>query len=383
MLRAEIIEDPAVLDSERAAWDALAVEAARPLTSPAWMLAWWRHLAPAGAQLRVVLARDGDELVGVAPYWARHGPFGFVEYQLLAAGNGQRLAPLAAAGRSGEVAAATATALSEADPRPATVRVDATDVDSPWPEALRSGWPGGLRPWVRCDRVLSAPVLEIDGRGFDDWLQSKSKNFRQQMRGGRRKLEKAGAYARLSGRDDLERDLFTLARLHHARWSARGGSSVMEPAVERLLLDAGRELVASRRFRLWVIEVEGRPISAHLFVAAGGEVAYWNGGFDPAFAQYKPALQTLLAAVEDAFEHGDRRVDFGSGAQPYKQRFAEGDHPIAWYTLFPRTWRYGLTRAQTLPRHVRWGLRHAVERLPDAQRRRLKRLFGRDRGGES
>lgn len=383
MVRAEIIEDPAGLEGECDAWDALAVEAARPLTSPAWMLPWWRHLAPPNAQLRVVLARDGDELVGVAPYWARHGPLGFVEYQLLAAGHGQRLAPLARHGRAEEVAAAAATALSHADPRPATVRVDATDVDSLWPQALRSGWPGLLRPWVRCDRVLSAPVLEIDGRGFEDWLQSKSKNFRQQMRGGRRKLEKAGAHARMSGPDELERDISALVSLHHERWSTRGGSSVMEPAVERLLLDAGRDLVASKRFRLWLIELDGRPVSAHLFVAAGGEVVYWNGGFDPAFSQYKPALQTLLAAVEDAFERGDRRVDFGRGAHPYKQRFAEGDHPIAWYTLFPRTPRYLLTRAQTLPRHLRWGLRHAIERLPDDQRRRLKRLFGRDRGGES
>jgi CelD/BcsL family acetyltransferase involved in cellulose biosynthesis len=383
MLRAEIIEDPAGLDGERDAWDALAVEAARPLATPAWMLAWWRHAAPPGAELRVVLAREGDELVGVAPYWARHGPLGFVEYQLLAAGSGHRLAPLAVHGRAGEVAAAAAGALSHADPRPATVRVDATDVDSPWPEALRGAWPGRLRPWVRCDRVLSAPVLELDGRGFDDWLQSKSKNFRQQMRGGRRKLEKAGARTRMSGPDELERDISWLASLHHERWSSRGGSSVMEPAMELLLLDAGRQLVESERFRLWLIELEGRPVSAHLFVAAGGEVAYWNGSFDPAFAQYKPALQTLLAAVEDAFERGDRRVDFGGGAQPYKQRFAESDHPIAWYTLFPRTSRYAITRAQTLPRHLRWGLRHAIERLPDDQRRRLKRLLGRDRGGES
>jgi CelD/BcsL family acetyltransferase involved in cellulose biosynthesis len=383
MLRAEIIEDPAGLDGERDAWDALAVEAARPLATPAWMLAWWRQLAPPGAQLRVVLAREGDELIGVAPYWARRGSLGFVEYQLLAAGSGHRLAPLARDGRAGEVAAAAATALSHAEPRPATVRVDATDVDSPWPEALKGAWPGPLRPWLRCDHVLSAPVLEIDGRGFEDWLQSKSKNFRQQMRGGRRKLEKAGARTRMSGPDDLERDIAALSSLHHERWSTRGGSGVMEPAIERLLLDAGRELVDSRRFRLWLIELDGRPISAHLFVAAGGEVAYWNGGFDPAYSQYKPALQTLLAATQDAFERGDRRVDFGGGAQPYKQRFAEGDHPIAWYTLFPRTPRYVVTRAQTMPRHVRERLRHAVARLPDDQRRRLKRLFGRESGGES
>jgi CelD/BcsL family acetyltransferase involved in cellulose biosynthesis len=87
--------------------------------------------------------------------------------------------------------------------------------------------------------------------------------------------------------------------------------------------------------------------------------------------------------VEHAFEHGDSRVDFGAGDQAYKRRFAEGDHPVAWYTLFPRDSAYLLNRARTLPRHLRWGAREAFERLPERHQRRIKRAAGRDAGGES
>ena len=320
--------------------------------------------------------------MGLAPYWVRPKR-GFAEYQLLGAGSAHRLAPVAVSGREAEVADAVARTLAAADPRPSTVRVDATDVDTPWPAALARAWPGPFRPWVRTDRVLSAPVLELRGRSFDDWMGEKSKNFRQQMRGGRRKLEKAGAVVRMSDLERLPADLSALSRLHHSRWSDRGGSSVMDQGIERLLLDAGRALIPEERFRLWMIEVDGVAISAHLFLAAGGEAAYWNGGFDEEWSQYKPALQALLSAVEDACARGDHRVDFGGGAQPYKRRFADSDAPIAWYTLFPRDARYPLTRARTLPRHARWRARELLEKLPDDQRRRLKRMAGRDRGGES
>src|SRR5437016_11559183 len=37
---------------------------------PLWMLAWWRHFAPPGAQLHAIVCRDGDgALAGLAPLY--------------------------------------------------------------------------------------------------------------------------------------------------------------------------------------------------------------------------------------------------------------------------------------------------------------------------
>jgi CelD/BcsL family acetyltransferase involved in cellulose biosynthesis len=382
-LRVELIDKLARLEETVDEWDALVAELARPMASPWWMLAWWRHMTSGSERLRAVAVWRDGQLVAMAPYWLGRTAGGLQELRLLAAGTCYRLTVAARREDQAAVAPLVGKALAESVPRPGTVRADAVDVDSHWLPALGAAWPGRRQAWLRRDRVMSAPVLVTEGLSFDEWMGSKSKNFRQQMRGGRRKLVKAGAVVRMSSPATLSSDLSALSRLHHGRWAARGGSSVMSPAVERLLLDAGSELLARGQLRLWMIDAKGAPISAHLFVAAGGEVAYWNGGFDDSWSQYKPALQALLAAVEHAFEQGDRRVDFGAGDHAYKRRFANCDHPVAWYTLFPRDWAYLLNRARTLPRHLRWGAREAFERLPERHQRGIKRAAGRDAGGES
>src|SRR3712207_9034472 len=41
-----------------------------PYCAPGWLLPWWKHVAPEGAVLRIVSVRDGDRLVGIAPFYA-------------------------------------------------------------------------------------------------------------------------------------------------------------------------------------------------------------------------------------------------------------------------------------------------------------------------
>src|SRR5437763_2128442 len=106
MLTADLVDDPAGLEPWRSAWDELAVELAQPCSSPEWMLPWWRHAVPGVAELRTVVVREGDSLVGIAPYFAQIGKLGLAEYRVMSAGAAHRIGPLAKPGREAEVAAA-------------------------------------------------------------------------------------------------------------------------------------------------------------------------------------------------------------------------------------------------------------------------------------
>ena len=374
MVRAELLDD---LDAVRplvAAWDALAVRAGQPYCAPAWMLAWWRNVAPPDARLRVAVARDGDELVGIAPCWARRVPVGVESLRLLGAGTSSRVEPVAVPGREREAAEALAGALAGAVPPPASVVFDGVCVDSSWPERLAAGWPGGRAGRVHRQLVIPAPTLRLEGRTHEEWLAGRSGQFRSQLRRARRKLEAQGGAFRLSEGERLEADLDAFARLHHARWSGRGGSDALNAHVELMLLEAARELAPSGRLRLWMIDVDGRPISAQLFVAAGGEAAYWLGGFDEEFASLKPSLLALWDAVQDSFARGERRVDLGAGGQEYKYRFADGEDSLAWMTFVPPSGRAALARGRV----VVLDARRSVGRMLGPERRaRLKRLLAR------
>jgi CelD/BcsL family acetyltransferase involved in cellulose biosynthesis len=350
-----------------AVWDALARAASQPYCAPAWMLAWWRHAAPPGAHLRIVLALDGPRLVGVAPFWVVRDRLRLARYRLLASGKCSPIGPLAEEGAEGEVAAVCSRVLAGARPTPRLITLEG---GSPWPSLLARTWPGGPMRLLHHGSE-PVPTVSLDGmRSLDQWLASKSAHFRQEMRRTRRRLLAKGATFRLAKTpEEVDRGLDAFARLHYANWAARGGSAALDPAVERMLREASGLLLDAGRFRVWSVEVDGATIAGRVAVAAGGELALWASGFDEAWAKHSPSVQSSLAAIEDAVSRGERRIMLGPGSQQWKYRLADGEDAVESVTLVP-------TGAMSVPPRAALGaeaLRGALsERVPPAVKARIK-----------
>ena len=143
-----------------------------------------------------------------------------------------------------------------------------------WPAGRLAPWwpafatpPGRRPPWALRELTQPAPYVTLAAGSFDDWIARKSKNFRQQTRRFRRRLEQAGGSVRMTTPGDgVARDVAAFDRLHRARWDERGGSS-LTPAVAAMLADAAPALTASEALRLWLVEVDGEPVSAQLFLS--------------------------------------------------------------------------------------------------------------------
>jgi CelD/BcsL family acetyltransferase involved in cellulose biosynthesis len=333
-------------------WDQLAVACAKPYCAPAWLTSWWLHAAPQKALLRLVLVFEGKELVGVAPLFVDSALPRVRRLRVLGARCSSRVDLLARPGMEADVGAAFASALSSSQPRPDVVMFEGVPGGSGWPGLLAEAWPGP-RPACRQQFTQPAPSLRLEGGSYDEWFASKSRNFRQSMRRRRRRLDGEGATVRLATEEDLEPGLRYFSALHHGRWAWRGGSRVLNPGVERMLVAAGRRLVHERRFRLVSIEIGGRTISSHIFLSAGGETSYWLGGFDQAWAAVQPSLVTILAAIEGAFASGDRRFDLGTGGQDYKYRLSDGADTIEWTLMVPHGPQSVLAATQLLPERAR------------------------------
>jgi CelD/BcsL family acetyltransferase involved in cellulose biosynthesis len=101
----------------------------------------------------------------------------------------------------------------------------------------------------------------------------------------------------------------------------------------------------------------------------GGEVAWWLGGFDDAWASIHPSLQALATAIEDGMRRGEDRFDLGSGAQPFKYRFADAEDRLDWIRLYPPAGRRPLTLAAQAPAAVR---RRISVRLSKRLKERLR-----------
>ncbi len=377
-LAASVITETSQLEALYEPWQRLAHACSCPAALPGWQLAWWRHLAPAGARLRAVAIYDREKLVGLAPFFANPGRR--VDFRLIGGGMTHRVSPLASPGLEREVAEMLASTLAACEPAPDLVAFEAVDASSPWPEAVREAWPGRFKPWRYNSSRLCALVADFDGETFDSWFASRSKKFREEMRRARREVERAGGTISLPETGaEAERFVQEFVRLHLQRRAERGGSSLSE-SWGSMLSDAAKHLVPSGEMRLWTLEVDGHVVAVNVTLAAGGVLSGFNTGFDETFGRLKPGHLTTLAAIEDAFERGETRLDTGGGDVDYKRRLASRELPIMWTGLVPRTRRYALTRLRLAPSQAHWLAQRSARKLPPSWRRRIKRLLRRPRG---
>ncbi len=377
MADTELVVDLARAETMVGEWDALAVARGQPMSSPAWMLAWWRHVAPDSAELRIVSVRDRGRLIGLVPLYvdlARHSTAR--AYRLLAHDFASVLGPLAVADREWEVAEATASLLAVRELRPDRLDLGPVPMTSPWAVALRERWPGRMRP-VAYRRVLPVPIISIQALPFDVWLAGRSAKLRNNARRRQRRFADAGGRYRLANRESIEADVQTFFALHAERWEGRGRSRlvVLGERVPQLLCEVGNALLAEERFRLLLLELDGEPICAHLCLAAGGEVVQFNFGWDERYRHLSPPLLALLSTVEDACARRERRVDLGWGGNQYKEPFASGRDAVAWETLLPPGAQLVAALPRALPGVAGWRARQMAKRvLSDPQLSRLREL---------
>jgi CelD/BcsL family acetyltransferase involved in cellulose biosynthesis len=365
-----VVEDEAGLAPHLPAWEALAIACGRPFCLPGWMLAWWREADEANGLLRVILVFDGDELIGVGPFFASP-TFGLFEVRLLGAGFSHRIGPLARPGDEQRVATALATALAALEPRPASVVFEGVDLGDEWPALIARAWPG-RGPRIRRDATMDAPLIALKGN-YEAWFGQRSKNFRKGNRRRANRLEEAGVKERTTSDSTA---IESLLALHHARWAERGGSG-LDAGAERMLRAAAGDLADRDLLEIVLLESPDGPISAELMVRAGRTATLWSGGFDPAWSNLAPGTNSILAALREASRHEVQSVDLGGGGDEYKSKLADENRPITWQTLFPRGPRYPLIRLRLAPKHTSQAMRRLAKRMPDRLQRMVKRLAQR------
>jgi hypothetical protein len=81
-----------------------------------------------------------------------------------------------------------------------------------------------------------------------------------------------------------------------------------------------------------------------------------------------------MASIEDCFERGDRRIDFGAGRGELKSRVADHEDALEHYLLLPPGPRRPLVAASLAPGRLR---RVVANRIPPRLKAQLKRVLRR------
>ena len=370
MADAELVTDVERLAALAPEWDALAVACALPQMSPAWVLAWWRHVAPEHAVPRTVVVRDGDALVGLAPFYAELGggrdrlpPAGHRDRRTARTA---RAAGTRVGGRRGGRARARA-----GDAAARRLRFEATPLEGHWLPALREGWPGGLRPPLRLTQVDGNPLMSLNEGSFDAWLAARSSNFRGQMRRLRRRFAEAGGVSRLATRADARR---RRRRAHAPARVALGRQRALQPrrprrALHRVRRRAGRgscsRTAASRcGSSSWTASRSARSCSSARAGRSCSSTAAGTSGTPPSDRR-SCACSTRSRTSSSAARGASTSA---SASSPTSCASPTANAQLAWGVLMAPGARLPLTAARTAPALARARLRDGARRVLSEER---------------
>jgi CelD/BcsL family acetyltransferase involved in cellulose biosynthesis len=360
--------EPAVTDREQLRalepeWRRLAELRGNAFLTPEWFHCWHRHYGE-GTVPFVPIVRDREgTLRGLLPLVVSTSghPRSF---RLAGANVGDYFHPVARQQDEAMVGAAAGEAVAAGEHAWSVLDFGRVAEGSHWVTRLVDGIGARLHRFEGPECLL--PVLDL-GRygGWEDYLSSRSKNLRSQIRRRTRNLARHHAVRfRFSETvSDLAADMKNFFRLHDLRFGRQ--SSLRGERVRTFHRDFASTALERGWLRLSFIEVEGLPIAAYYGWRIGDRQAYFNSGFDPAYGHLSPGIVLQAMAIEHAFEEGVREYDFLLGDESYKLRLADRSREVHTVTL---------TKVGH-PAEMLVGTEHGMRRLgralPASARRRL------------
>lgn len=275
---------------------------------PGWCLAWCDHLA-SGEPVALAAWRGGT-LAGVLPMFRwRDGDADVIS--MIGAGVSDYQDAVIAPGAD-DVAPALIDAL-------AALRWDRLELSE-----LRDGSPlADLALPGRDERIAQPPCAALPvapGAPLDAVPPPVRRDIAYQRRRAERELGLATIALPAAELVDA------LARLHAARWTARGEPGVLDDARRRFLADALARLAVHGAVLGIGIQLGAALAAVVVGLVDHGGVRYYLGGFDPAHARRSPGTLAIVALIEEAGRRGARWLDFLRGGEPYKYRLGARDH---------------------------------------------------------
>jgi CelD/BcsL family acetyltransferase involved in cellulose biosynthesis len=317
-----------------------------------WNSLWWDHFGR-GRRLMTAACRCEDGgLVGLLPMYlvATSGPLRIL--RMLGHGHGDRLGPICLPPDRPAVGRALRVALRSKPWRNALILVEQVPTEERW-----SGLLGG-----RAVASASSPVLELTTRDWEEFLRGRTAHLRKKLRSKQRRLERDHAvrYRLVDDPEALPGALDVLFDLHRKRWGDQAarefaGSEAFHREFAARALERGW-------LRLLLMELDGRPAAAWYGFRFGGADWHYQAGRDPAWDRYSVGTILLGHAIRDCVEAGLERFMFLRGDEPYKRRFATGDHGLETVALASGVFAGAALRAADV--------------IPISARRRAVRMLG-------
>ena len=348
-----------------------AVERARishPFLRHEWVRTWWDSFpstrfarsGQAGPQLHIIVVRENERIVGIAPLMREHVILYGLPVRRLAllANDHTPRTDFVVAGNESEVYRAIWNSLAGELDRWDVLQLTQLPRASrtiPAMSRLASAEQLAIGTWKSSD----SPYLELAGTWESYWT-SLSAKFRSNVRNRLTRLKHIGepVLEVLSGKAAIADALDDVWRLEASGWKDKEGTSIAsDPAVQRFYTLLSERAVDRGWLRLLFLTVGGRRVAVSYSALYDGRLFLLKTGHDREFHTCSPFKLLTYLATQEAYARRLREMDFLGDTEPWKQEWTSTARGHDWLFIFSNSRRARLLHSikfQMAPEIKRW-----------------------------
>ncbi len=292
--------------------------------TPTWLAAWWSSCAST-EELHLLSVRDGDDLLGVAPFMRSSKTILFVGRSDTCDHHDVTIAK----GREEEVLRSLADHLESLEWQ--QLQLEGLTAESPTlthlpPLVAEKGWSVDKS----FDEVSPSTSL---GSSWDEYLGGLKKKDRHEIRRKLRRLMSSGEVRIYDAASESDLKSTMTLFLDLARKSHEEKAEFLNPDRERFFFHLADAMKAQGQLKLFFLELDGTTVAASLCFDYGGAYYLYNSGYEPRFASLSVGLMLKALALKDAIEVGRHTFHFLRGAEPYKFDLGGGNNNLMKLTI--------------------------------------------------
>lgn len=291
-----------------------------------WYSCWWKHFGDGGKSLFVIVVREGERLVAVAPLMLENGRLRGVPARIvrfMENGNSLHNDFVLATGKSRPLLDAILECLlNHRDRWDMAEFKNISDDSESGPFLLdlaeKRGITCGVRP------ALDSPYINIRC-DWDEFYATCTPRTRKTHRNLLNSIDKAGELQllRIVTAEEYEIHRASLLDVAANCWTARVGDSIATPRNRDFFDDLARGAAERGWLDIWLLLLNGRVIAFEYHLRCNGRDHALRASYHEEFAHLSPgAVLDLLVMKELFHDHAEtHEYDLGGSFDPYKKKW--------------------------------------------------------------
>jgi CelD/BcsL family acetyltransferase involved in cellulose biosynthesis len=288
-----------------------------------WVSRWWQHFG-SSRELRILVAQESDETIGIAPFMVSKYSFG-------ALGKISRIEFIGSpqsnynnfilAKKERDCVNLFLTHMMEHKDWDSIKLADVPEGSCS--AGLLCGKHSG-QAWKFDEKLGSlCPYIKLP-KSTDDFLPRLHGRMRKHMRRALRTFREKYAVDFKTHTDfnTTEEAMTALFDLHEKRWRLRGqGGAFASKDIRDFHVELARDFAEKGWLSLCFLTADDEPVAATYSFDYDFKHYFYQSGLDPRFGVYSPGVLLNMQDIETCIRKGIREYDFMKGYESYKMRW--------------------------------------------------------------